>query len=354
MSTNKGIRKKSYDLSSLKGKFNTNTKYKETEYLECGQAFLEASGLPGPLIGHINMFLGHSDTGKTTALISSAVSALRKDYLPVFIITEQKWSFSHCKLMGFDCEEQPDGSWEGPFIFADGFNYIEQITDFINNLLDEQLKNGMPDGYKGFVFFWDSIGSIPCKMTYEGKGGKMQNAGVLSEKIGMGLNQRILSSRKESSLYTNTLVIINQPWVETDMTNPMSQPKIKAKGGEALWLNSTLVFRFGNEKNAGISKIDATANGRKIAYATRTKITVMKNHFNGLGYKDSRIIATPHGFIPDDKSAIDRYKLEYKLYFSEQLGTDSFELVEETSGLGALLNRVSRENNNDSEEDDND
>ena len=33
---------------------------------------MDAVGLPGPAIGHINMFLGHSDTGKTTAAIKAA------------------------------------------------------------------------------------------------------------------------------------------------------------------------------------------------------------------------------------------------------------------------------------------
>jgi SNF2 family DNA or RNA helicase len=54
------------------------------------------------------MFLGHSDTGKTTALVKTAVDAQKKGILPVFIITEQKWSFEHAKLMGFECEEVVD------------------------------------------------------------------------------------------------------------------------------------------------------------------------------------------------------------------------------------------------------
>ena len=41
----------------------------------------------------------------------------------------------------------------------------------------------------------------------------------------MGLNQRILV-QDELNLYTNTLVIVNQPWVELP-DNPFSQPKIK-------------------------------------------------------------------------------------------------------------------------------
>jgi len=41
------------------------------------------------------------------------------------------------------------------------------------------------------LFLWDSVGSVPCKMTFDGKGGKMHNASTLADKIGMGINQRI-------------------------------------------------------------------------------------------------------------------------------------------------------------------
>ena len=30
---------------------------------------------------------------------------------------------------------------------------------------------------------------------------------------------------------------------------------------------------------------------------TRTKISIMKNHVNGLGYEDGKILVTPHGFL---------------------------------------------------------
>ena len=113
------------------------------------------------------------------------------------------------------------------------------------------------------LFLWDSVGSVPCKMTFEGKGGKMHNAATLADKIGMGLNQRIGKSRRQDSKYTNTLVVVNQPWVELP-DNPFGQPKIKAKGGESLWLNSTLVFRFGNQKNGGTTNITAVKEKRKV------------------------------------------------------------------------------------------
>ena len=104
------IKKKEIGLDSIKSKFSTSAKYKPQRYFDLGTEFLDAVGLPGPAIGHINMFLGHSDTGKTTALVKAAVDAQKKGILPVFIITEQKWSFEHARIMGFQCEEVVDES----------------------------------------------------------------------------------------------------------------------------------------------------------------------------------------------------------------------------------------------------
>ena len=172
-------------------------------------------------------------------------------------------------------------------------------------------------------------------MTYEGKGGKQHNASVLSDKIGMGINQRISGSRKADTEYENTLIIINQPWVELP-DNPFGQPKIKAKGGESVWLNSSLVFLFGNQKGAGTTKITATKDKRSVKFAVRTKVSVLKNHLNGLGYDDGRIIVTPHGFLAgkdtdEEKKSIEKYKKEYADYWKEIIGTDGdFTLIEET------------------------
>ena len=319
---------KKNDFSTLKKKFSTSAKYKPQRFLDLGSDFLDASGLPGPAIGHINMFLGHSDTGKTTAAIKSAVDAQKKEILPVFIITEQKWSFEHAKLMGFQCEEVVDKEtgemdWDGFFLFNNNFNYIEQITDYINELLNEQENGNL--NYS-LCFIWDSVGSVPCKMTFEGKGGKQHNASVLADKIGMGINQRISGSRKSDREYENTLIIINQPWVELP-DNPYGQPKIKAKGGEAVWLNSSLVFLFGNQKNAGTTKITATKDKRSVKFAIRSKVSVIKNHLNGLGYDDGKIIVTPHGFLAgkdkkEEDASIDKYKKEYAEYWNEIIGSE--------------------------------
>ena len=201
----------------------------------------------------------------------------------------------------------------------------------ITELLDAQEKG---DIEYDLCFIWDSVGSVPCKMTFEGKGGKQHNAAALADKIGMGINQRVSGSRKSDSKHENTLIIINQPWVELPDTI-YGQPKIKAKGGEAIWLNSSLVFLFGNQKGAGTTKITATKDKRTVKFASRTKVSVLKNHINGLGFEDGKIIVTPHGFLSgkdaaEEKSSIEKYKKEYAEYWKKIIGTDSdFVLKEE-------------------------
>jgi hypothetical protein len=315
---------KKNDFSSIKKKFSKEAEYKADRFLDLGDAFLDATGLPGPAIGHINMFLGHSDTGKTTALVKAAVDAQKKGILPVFIITEQKWNWDHAVLMGFNKEDDF-------YLFNSDFEYIEQITEFINNILDAQEKGEIPHD---ILFLWDSVGSVPCKMTFEGKGGKQHNASVLSDKIGMGINQRISGSRRTDKPYTNTLIIVNQPWVELP-DNAYGQPKIKAKGGESIWLNSTLVFLFGNQKGAGTTKIKITRNKRDVNFASRTKISIMKNHVNGIGFADGKIMVTPHGFMrakepAEEKLSIQEYAKENLDYISKLFG----ENVRDVSELG--------------------
>ena len=126
---------KKNDFSSLKKKFSTSAKYKPQRFFDLGSDFLDAVGLPGPAMGHINMFLGHSNTSKTTAMILAAVDAQKKGHLPVFIIPEKKWNWEHAVQLGLEAEQDEDGEWHGNFIFNDGFDYIEEITDFINKLV---------------------------------------------------------------------------------------------------------------------------------------------------------------------------------------------------------------------------
>lgn len=323
------IKKKEVSFDTIKNKFSTKTKYKPESFYNCGEAFMGACGLPGPVMGGINMFLGHSNASKTTAMILAAADAQKRGHLPVFIITEKKWNWPHAIELGLQAEKNEDGEYDGMFIFNDSFDVIEEATDFINDILDAQEKGDIP---YNLLFLWDSVGSIPCRMTFNGAGGGMFNAKVLADKIGMGIHSRISKSKKEDYPYYNTLVIVNQPWVLLP-DNAFGQPEIKSKGGEAVWLASSLVFLFGNQKKAGISHIDATKNGRKVSFAIRTKISILKNHVNGIAFKDGKIIAVPHGYIADTKEALDKYKKEYSDYWETRLGYSDYSLDESTDDI---------------------
>ena len=134
---------KKNNFNKVKEKFSTSAKYKPQRFLDLGEDFLDAVGLPGPAIGHLNMFLGHSDTGKTTALLGAAADGIKKGMLPVFIITEQKFDFGHARIMGIPVEQVVDPetgevTYSGPYIFKNDFDYIEQITDFME--FDQQPR----------------------------------------------------------------------------------------------------------------------------------------------------------------------------------------------------------------------
>ena len=321
------IKKNTFSLEDIKGKFSTKTKYKPESFYNCGEAFMDACGLPGPVMGGINMLLGHSNAGKTTALILAAADAQKKGHLPVFIITEKKWSFEHSVELGLQAEQNENGEWDGHFIFNDSFDYIEQLTDYINELLDAQEKGEI---LYNLAFFIDSIGSIPCKQTFDGGGGTMHDARVLADKIGRGIHSRISKSKKEDYPYINTMSVIVQPWVQLP-DSPFGQATIQPKGGQALFLSSSLVFLFGNQKSSGVNHITSTKNGRTISYAVRTKVSILKNHVTGIAFKDGKIIAVPQGYIADTKEALDKYKKQYSSYWNAILSGTGEIILDETS-----------------------
>lgn len=316
-----------------KGFSNTSVKFKTQEWIPVSSAFQEITSLPGIPTGHITLLRGHSDTGKTTLLLEAAVNAQKKGILPVFIITEMKWSWSHAQMMGLEFEEVVDEEtgeildYKGFFLYADRgmLNTIEDVAAYILDLLDEQKKGNLP---YDLCFFWDSVGSIPCELSVKSNRNNNEwNAGAMSTQFGNNLNQKILLSRKEGNKYTNTLVAINKVWTMKP-EHPMGQPKLSNKGGMAMWYDATLIITFGNITNPGTSKIKAIAKGKEYEFAKKTKVQIEKNHITGIQSRGS-IVMTQHGFIADDKKAIDAYKDMYKGTWTNILGSADFEVTVE-------------------------
>lgn len=330
----KEIRSK-FDLSSFKEKkgLKQNVKFKEQTWIPLSQAFQDVTSIPGIPQGHIVLLRGHSDTGKTTALLETAVSAQKRGILPVFIITEMKWNWEHAKQMGLQVDEVVDKdtgeitNYEGEFIYADRetIHSIEDVAKFILDLIDDQKRGNLP---YDLVFLWDSIGSVPCEMSIKSnKNNNEWNAGAMSTQFGNSVNQRITLSRKESSEFTNTLVCINKVWT-AKAESPMGKPKLMNKGGFAMWFDSTFVVTFGNISNAGTSKIKAIKDGKQVEFAKRVNLQIDKNHINGVTTR-GKIVMTPHGFINDDDKELKAYKNENAKAWQDILGGTDFTIVEE-------------------------
>jgi|TARA_R110000787_G_scaffold158976_3_gene272785 hypothetical protein len=327
--------KSKFDLNSFKDKkgLKQNVKFKEQTWIPLSQAFQDVTSIPGIPQGHIVLLRGHSDTGKTTALLEAATSAQKRGILPVFIITEMKWNWEHAKQMGLEFNEVIDEksgevvNFEGEFIYADRetIHSIEDVAGFILDLIDEQKRGNLP---YDLLFLWDSIGSVPCEMSIKSnKNNNEWNAGAMSTQFGNSVNQRITLSRKESSAHTNTLVCINKVWT-AKAESPMGKPKLMNKGGFAMWFDSTFVVTFGNISNAGTSKIKAIKDGKQVEFAKRVNLQIDKNHINGVTTR-GKIVMTPHGFINDDDKELKTYKDQNAQAWKDILGGTDFTIVEE-------------------------
>ena len=327
--------KANFNLDGFKSKkgLTSKAKFKEQEWIPLSDAYQEITSVPGIPMGHIVLLRGHSDTGKTTALLEAAVSAQKRKVLPVFIITEMKWNWEHAIQMGLEVNEVVDKEtgeildYTGNFIYVDreSINSIEDVSAFILDLIDEQKAGNLP---YDLLFLWDSIGSVPCEMSLKSnKNNNEWNAGAMSTQFGNNVNQRIVLSRKESSPYTNTLVCINKVWT-LKAESPMGQPKLMNKGGYAMWFDSTFVVTFGNVMSAGTSKIKAIKDGKQVEFAKRVNLQVDKNHINGVTTR-GKIVMTPHGFILDNDKSLKAYKEEMKDEWKKILGGGDFIIAEE-------------------------
>jgi hypothetical protein len=330
-------------FKAAKGLGSSNNSFKEQEWIPLSPAWQEMVSLPGIPHGHITLLRGHSDSGKTTALLEVAVNAQKMGILPVFIITEMKWSWEHAKMMGLDFTEEvgKDGQAEidGNFIFADRgqLGTVEAVASFMADLMDEQKKGNLP---MDMVFLWDSIGSVPCQMSVEkAKNNNEWNAGAMSTQFGNFINQEILLSRKESYPYTNSFVAINKIWVEKPI-GPMSPPIMKNKGGNTMFFDSTLIVTFGNISNSGTLKVNAVKDGKKVEWAKKVKVAVEKNHINGIT-STGKIVVTPHGFISENKKDMDAYKKAHQDEWGKILGAGPFEVVTEGNEDEDFSNLVS-------------
>ena len=318
------------------------------------KAFVDCTGLPGIPENTVVSVLGHSNVGKSTLINHAIASAQRQGLIPVIIDTENSFSFQYAMNMGFVAEpiygdvevetvDEETGEfethienqivhWDGDFIYYNNkllcerfgdIDYskgtrtktkrkvavIEDVASCINELLDAQEEG---DIEQGFLFVWDSVGSIGSFKEYNaGKiGNPMWSAAAVSAAFNLILNDRIPSSKKISSKYNNTFLYVNKIWMDP-MTNPMGPAIMTPKCGKSMRYSTRLELILGGQLTSGTKRLTATSKGINYSYGIETKIKVQKNHLDAphnVCY-EGKLIASDMGFIAMDE--LDKYKKEH-------------------------------------------
>ena len=336
----------------------TSNANKPYSWILMPKAFQEATQLPGLPENTVISVLGHSNVGKSTLLNHAIVSAQKQGLIPVIIDTENSFSFKYAQNMGFTAEpiygdvvvedidvdtgeitervENQIINWEGNFIYYNNhilcerfgdIDYskgtrtktkrkiavIEDVAACINELLDAQDDGEIQ---QGFLFVWDSVGSIGSYKEYNscGNGLKISNpmwsAAAISSAFNGIVNDRIPSSKKISSPYNNTFLYVNKVWMD-QITNPMGPAIMRTKGGNSLHYSCRLQILLGGQLTSGTKRLTATSKGFTYGYGIETKIKILKNHldqpFNIV--REDKMVATDLGFIsPND---LEEYKKEH-------------------------------------------
>lgn len=350
-------------LSDFKAKMGIGNKVnnlsnadKPMEWLVMPPAFVDALKIHIPM-NYCTLVCGHSNSGKSTVINHAIVAAQKQGYIPVLYDTENNFDFTYARDMGMEAEpvygdvevekyneetgeveivvENRIVDYEGDFIYYNNamlaqiygnrdystgkdnakgrtVAVIEDIATSMNELLTAQDEGEID---KGFVFIWDSVGSISCWKSYKSSNNNaMWDAGAISVAFNGIVNDRIPRSRKVSSKYSNAFIAVNKVWLDS-MSNPMpgAPPSLSLKGGNSLFYAARLILLTGKQLKAGGKKLTAVAKGLTYNYALQTSLKVLKNQLPNpwtITY-EGEVVCTPHGMIPNTKEALDEYRKKH-------------------------------------------
>lgn len=294
---------KKFNLEEYKKKIKAReVVYKPDSFIpldECLQAVL---GLPGIPRNHITQIYGKSDTGKTSLLFHIAAECQKNEELPVIYITEKKVDWNRAKEMGFDKE--------GYAIVEESFSTLEEVFDDILNKLAEQARGELP---KRIVFLWDSIGNTLSRDEFiDDKDGNrdikatMMKAAKVIKGYMRHVGPKINDTRKSDVPNDATMIFLNQGYTAPPPPGMFIPGKLTPYGGDGIWYAASLVIQ-----TKRIGKLSAKVGGIDKKFGTKTKVTIEKNHINGIEQAGDFVV-TPTSIIPDEETAIKEYKDEHK------------------------------------------
>lgn len=263
-------------------------------------------GLPGPPLGDITEIWGDSDTGKTTLLMEIGVACQQQNILPVLIIKEKKHRESRLALMGFDKDNA---------IINLACTNLEEMFQFIDKIIADVNKGRLPTDV---MFLVDSFGNANCKAalkinedgTTESKNVHMQNAKVFSEKITVTAD-RINDTRYDVTPHFISMVWVNHIYEKPIKVGNKTFTKLQPRGGKKRKYVASLELSMKRVKS-----IKAIVNKIPLDFGFITKLSVEKNHVNGV-YNSGKLIITEDEIFANHKSAIDDYKKRHREKWGE-------------------------------------
>lgn len=345
--------KMGFGVSVEKGKVQgASNADKPMDWIVMPKAFQDAVKIPGFPQGYISTICGFSNTGKSTLVNHAIVAAQRQGLIPVIYDTENNFDFQYAIDMGMEATpvygdvdtevvnpengevsivtERKIIEYTGQFFYFNNSILVDHYGDIdystgkrggkkrtkaviedmvysMNEFLEYQ-SNG--DLEQGILFIWDSVGSIGGLKSYNSKvGNNMFDAGTISAAFQDIMDNAIPSSRKISSPYTNSMILVNKVWLD-GTTNPMVPPSLEMKGGRSIMYRSRLVVLLGGQLKASIKRLSAVSKGLTYNYGILTKIKVLKNQlpapFN-VTY-EGELICTDVGIIGTSKEEQDDFR----------------------------------------------
>ena len=345
--------KMGFGVSVEKGKVQgASNADKPMDWIVMPKAFQDAVKIPGFPQGYVSTICGFSNTGKSTLVNHAIVAAQRQGLIPVIYDTENNFDFQYAIDMGMEATpvygdvdtevvnpengevsivtEKKVIEYTGQFFYFNNSILVDHYGDIdystgkrggkkrtkaviedmvysMNEFLEYQ-SNG--DLEQGILFIWDSVGSIGGLKSYNSKvGNNMFDAGTISAAFQDIMDNAIPSSRKISSPYTNSMILVNKVWLD-GTTNPMAPPSLEMKGGRSIMYRSRLVVLLGGQLKASIKRLSAVSKGLTYNYGILTKIKVLKNQlpapFN-VTY-EGELICTDVGIIGTSKEEQDDFR----------------------------------------------
>lgn len=298
---------KKFDLEAFKETLKIpKMEEKPDKYVVLNEDLQACLGLPGLPLGDISEVYGDSDTGKSSIIFHAAVQCQQQGIMPVLIIKEKKHRQSRIELMGFDTDKA---------IVNTSCTSLEDMFEFADKIIAAVNKGKLPTDVMIFI---DSLGNANCRAartdetdgTSAPKNVHQQNAKVMSEWM-MILSDKIGETRFTTTPHYIGLTCTNHVYDKPVQVGPRTIVMQQPRGGKKRKYVASLEILTKKVKT-----LSAKVKGVDKSFGMVSKVTITKNHLNGV-QQSGLFVITEDEIFANQKGAIDDYKERHRDKWAE-------------------------------------